>query len=54
MGYITHYKVYNQNGKCLGTYSGWTGDEAVKQCKIFHPNETIGKVVSSGTAEHRK
>lgn len=54
MGYISHYKIYNQDGKCLGTYSGWTSGEAIKQCKIFHPNEESYKAESAGTAEHRK
>lgn len=54
MGYKGVYKVYDETGKCLGQYSGWTGDEAIKQCLIFHPEAKGLTAKSFGTLEHRK
>jgi hypothetical protein len=51
MGYISHYKIYDSKGKCLGTFRGWTGDEAIKSAKKYHPDWDIQSAKHTGTAE---
>jgi hypothetical protein len=54
MGYKGIYKVYDETGKCLGQFGGWTADEAIKQCLVFHPEAKGLTAKSHGTMEHRK
>lgn len=47
MGYNSNYRVYVGN-KCLGQFSGWTSNDAIKMAQKAHPNVVITKVICLG------
>ena len=47
MGYIGLYKIY-AGTKCLGTFRGWTAEEAIKQAQYSYPKSVITKAVHNG------
>lgn len=47
MGYKSLYKIY-AGTKCLGTFGGWTADEAIKRAQHRYPTSIITKAVHNG------
>jgi hypothetical protein len=47
MGYQGTYKVY-AGKECLGTFAGWTADEAKEQAQKYNPKSVITSVKHVG------
>lgn len=47
MGYKSLYRIY-AGERCLGTFGGWTADEAIKQAQKEHPTSLITEAVPNG------